>query len=127
MITDPSAVPLVSCIMLTRNRRAFVPQAIRYFQRQDYTNKELVILNDGSERWAGLVPDDPHIRYIRLSGRRALGGKRNECVLASDGDLLMQWDDDDWMAQHPFSYRTEAFLPEDAEVCGIQRMLFYDQ
>ena len=39
-----------------------------------------------------------------------IGGRRNECVLASDGDLLMQWDDDDWMAQHRISYQTEAFL-----------------
>ena len=95
MITDPSVLPLVSCIMLTRNRRAFVPKAIRYFQRQDYPNKELVIIDDGSERLADLVHDDPHIRYIRLSGRRALGGKRGQGVLGNDGDLTMRWDDDD--------------------------------
>ena len=32
---NPEANPLVSCIMLTRNRRAYVGQAIEYFLRQD--------------------------------------------------------------------------------------------
>jgi glycosyltransferase involved in cell wall biosynthesis len=58
---------------------------------------------------------------------RTLGDKRNECVEASRGDLIMHWDDDDWMAPHRISYQTQALLHEDAEVCGIQRMLFYDQ
>jgi hypothetical protein len=35
--------PLVSCIMPTYNRRAFVSQAIAYFLRQDYDKKELTI------------------------------------------------------------------------------------
>jgi glycosyltransferase involved in cell wall biosynthesis len=38
---------LVSCIMPTFNRRAFVPQAIRYFLRQDFEHKELIIVDDG--------------------------------------------------------------------------------
>ena len=36
---------LVSCIMPTYNRRQFVSQAIKYFLRQDYARKELIILN----------------------------------------------------------------------------------
>ena len=36
-----NAAPLVSCIMPTRNRREFVPRAIRQFQRQDWPNAEL--------------------------------------------------------------------------------------
>ncbi|MBT8368757.1 MAG: glycosyltransferase, partial [Deltaproteobacteria bacterium] len=34
---------------------------------------------------------------------------------------------DDWMAPHRISYQTEALLRQGAEVCGIQRMLFYEQ
>jgi len=32
--------------MPTADRRAFVPQAIRYFLRQDYGNRELIVLDD---------------------------------------------------------------------------------
>lgn len=69
--------------MPTANRRAFVPLAIRYFQRQDYAEKELVILDDGEDAIGDLIPDDPRVRYIRLNGKRTLGAKRNECVEAS--------------------------------------------
>lgn len=117
--------PLVSCVMPTADRRVFVPQAIRYFQAQDYKNKELVIVDDGNESAADLVPADPTIRYIRLTGRRPLGSKRNECVEACRGDLIMHWDDDDWMAPHRITYQVEALLKENAEVCGLDRMLFY--
>lgn len=121
-----STQPLVSCIMPTADRRSFVPQAIRYFQGQDYPQKELVILDDGAESVADLVPDDPQVRYLRLGGRRTLGAKRNECVQAGRGDLIMHWDDDDWMAPHRISYQVDALLREGAEVCGLRRMLFYE-
>ena len=40
--------PLVSCIMPTYNRRHFAGKAIEYFLRQDYPNKQLVIVDDGT-------------------------------------------------------------------------------
>ena len=44
-------LPLVSCIMpTTGQRRHFLPQAIKYFQRQTYPNLELVIVCDGEDR-----------------------------------------------------------------------------
>jgi len=38
--------PLISCIMPTRDRRAFALQAVRYFLRQDYPQVELIIVDD---------------------------------------------------------------------------------
>ena len=57
---------MVSCIMPTFNRREFVAQAIQYFLAQDYPCKELVIVDDGTESVADLVPNDPRVRYLRL-------------------------------------------------------------
>lgn len=122
-----SSKPLVSCVMpTTARRRIFVPQAIRYFQRQDYANKELLIVDDGRESMADLVPDDPQVRYIRLEGKRTLGSKRNLCVEAARGDLIMHWDDDDWASPTRISYQTESLLNANAEICGIRRMIFYE-
>src|SRR4030095_9083631 len=56
-------IPLVSCIMPTYNRRLFVPQAIQYFLRQDYPRKELVIVDDGSDPVADLLPPHQPLRY----------------------------------------------------------------
>jgi glycosyltransferase involved in cell wall biosynthesis len=49
--------------MPTANRRRFVPEAIRLFLAQDYEEKELVVLDDGEDAIADLIPDDPRIRY----------------------------------------------------------------
>ena len=118
-------LPLVSCIMPTANRRRFVPDAIRLFQRQDYANKELVILDDGADSVEDLVPNDPQIRYIRQTGKRTLGTKRNECVQAAHGDLILHWDDDDWYAPHRIQVQVEA-LQGGYDVCGTNTLLFLD-
>jgi glycosyltransferase involved in cell wall biosynthesis len=119
-------LPLVSCIMPTAGRRPFVPHAIRYFLNQDYPNKELVIVDDGRERIADLVPDDPQVQYFTLDGRRNLGAKRNICVEHSRGDLILHWDDDDWSAPGRIRCQVEALLGAGAEVCGLRQMLFYE-
>jgi len=67
------ALSLVSCIMPTYNRRAFVPQAIYYFLRQDYPNKELIIVDDGTDEVGDLIPGDERIRYIGSPCDKALG------------------------------------------------------
>jgi hypothetical protein len=118
--------PLVTCIMPTSDRRAFVPDAIRYFLRQDYQWKELLIVDDGSDNIRDLVPADARIRYIRLSQKMTLGEKRNYCVRESRGDLIMHWDDDDWMAPHRISYQVKELVRHNAEVCGLREMLFYE-
>ena len=119
-------LPLVSCIMPTANRRRFVPHAIAYFLRQDYPRKELVILDDGEASVADLMPDDPQVRYFRLSGKRTVGAKRNECVEAARGDLILHWDDDDWMAPHRLRVQVDHLLAANAEICGLRQMLHYD-
>jgi glycosyltransferase involved in cell wall biosynthesis len=110
----------------TSDRLPFVQQSIKYFLRQDYPNKELVVVEDGSEAMTGLVPDDPQVRYVHLPGTRTLGAKRNRCVETARGDLIMHWDDDDWMAPHRIRYQVEALLRKRAQVCGLRRMLFYN-
>jgi glycosyltransferase involved in cell wall biosynthesis len=126
-VSSIGSQPLVSCVMpTTSDRRRFVQQSIKYFQRQTYANKELLIVDDGSEPMASVAPDDPQVRYIHLPGSRTLGAKRNLCVKAARGDLIMHWDDDDWMAPHRIHYQVESLLRKGAEVCGLRQMLFYN-
>jgi glycosyltransferase involved in cell wall biosynthesis len=116
----------VSCLLPTYNRRTFVPRAIEYFLRQDYPHKELLILDNGSDPVADLVPVDERIRYVRLEKRLSLGAKRNLAVEQARGNLLMHWDDDDWYAPRRIRYQVEALQAAGAEVCGLRQMLFHD-
>jgi glycosyltransferase involved in cell wall biosynthesis len=116
---------LVSCIMPTRNRRHLVAQAIAYFLRQDYPRKELVIVDDGDDGIADLVPSDARVRYLRLEGRTPLGTKRNLACQASQGELIAHWDDDDWMAADRLSVQVATLRATDAVLTGAQDLLYY--
>ena len=52
---------LVSCVMPTHNRRDFILTAIDCFLNQTYPEKELVIVDDGSDRVKDIIPADPRI------------------------------------------------------------------
>jgi glycosyltransferase involved in cell wall biosynthesis len=118
---------LISCIMPTHDRRTFVPRAIDCFLHQDYPNRELVIVDDGHDRVADLVPADPRIRYLPLDQRLTIGAKRNLAIEHASGTLIAHWDDDDWHAPRRLSYQVDALMREQGDICGIQRMLFYEQ
>ncbi|MDQ1613880.1 MAG: hypothetical protein QOG00_3811 [Pyrinomonadaceae bacterium] len=118
--------PFISCIMPTADRRAFVAQAIRYFLRQDYEHKELIILDDGRDAVGDLVPADECVRYVRLDEKLPVGAKRNLACEQARGQLIAHWDDDDWHAPHRLRYQVESMLRAGAELCGISTLLFYD-
>ena len=122
-----SREPLVSCIMPTANRRAFVPQAIHYFLQQDYPRRELIILDDGSEELADLVPTDSRIRYQRMDRRYTMGAKHNMACALARGDVVLHWDDDDWMANWRISYQLESLLAHPANtISGLAQLFFFD-
>lgn len=118
--------PLVSCIMPTRDRRRFVPLAIRYFLRQNYSRRELIIVDDGDDDVKDLVPQDPRVRYIRLDGRITIGAKRNLACEAAAGDVIIHWDDDDWMAPGRISYQVARLINNRADLCGLNKTIYYD-
>jgi len=125
-VTSEPALPLVTCIMPTSDRRAFVPQAVKYFLRQDYPNLELLVVDDGDDPVADCVPEDPRIRYVRVRGKMTIGAKRNFACEHARGELIAHWDDDDWYAPRRISEQVGALLGSDAQICGTSVLLFYD-
>ena len=121
-----SATPLVSCVMPTFDRRSFVPQAVRYFLRQDYPARELVIVDDGQEPVGDLLPSDPRIVYHRLESRMILGAKRNLACDLARGSIIVHWDDDDWASAGRVSAQVTALTSSGADVCGMASLLYYD-
>jgi glycosyltransferase involved in cell wall biosynthesis len=112
--------------MPTFNRRAHVPAAIQQFLSQDYPERELLVIDDGSDSVEDLIPDDDRVRYIRLRDRLTIGAKRNlGCELAS-GEILAHWDDDDWVASWRLRYEVDALLDSDADIVGLSTLLYYD-
>ncbi len=116
--------PLVSCLMPTADRPHFVRRALEYFRRQTWDRCELVVVDEGEQPIAELLPDDPRIVYVRSRTGATLGDQRNLACERARGDLLIHWDDDDWHAPWRVAYQIERLCQHEAELTGIDR-LFY--
>jgi glycosyltransferase involved in cell wall biosynthesis len=128
LLANPALLPapLVSCVMPTYNRRRFVPQAIDLFLRQDYPNRELIILDDGEDAVEDLLPNDERVRYIRPAERLTIGQKHNLGCQAARGTIIAHWDDDVWSAGWRLSYQVAALIEQAADLCGLDNWLKYD-
>jgi GT2 family glycosyltransferase len=120
------ARPLVSCVMPTRGRREFVSQSVLYFNRQDYPERELLILDDGGGDLSRELPDDPRIRYFRLRPGMSIGTKRNHGCQMARGSVIACWDDDDWYAPERLSVQMKPLLSGEAEMCALPVRVFFD-
>lgn len=109
--------------MPTKDRLRFLPRAIRCFQAQTHSNRELLVLDDGAEGAEALIPDDSRIRYVRCGRAASLGAKRNLACELARGEYIAHWDDDDW--SHPS--RLAQQIAGGPTVTGYRRMLFWDE
>jgi glycosyltransferase involved in cell wall biosynthesis len=124
---SPSALPLVSCIMPTFDRRAFVPAAVRGFLGQDYPNLELIVVDDGTDPIADLLPSDPRIVYVRLTERKSVGVKRNLACERARGEYIAHWDDDDWYPSSRVRVQIDALRQRGGDVCGSSLVYYLDR
>jgi glycosyltransferase involved in cell wall biosynthesis len=99
--------PSVSCLIPTYNRREFVPRAIDCFLNQDYANRELIVIDDGTDPIEDVLLHDPRLRWVRLESRQTIGAKRNAGADAAAGQLLANSDEDDRCAPWRLSYQVE--------------------
>lgn len=120
------ARPLISCVMPTRGRREFVSQSVLYFNRQDYPERELLILDDGGRDLSRELPDDPRIRYFRLRPGMSIGTKRNHGCQMARGSVIACWDDDDWYGPERLSVQMKPLLSGEAEMCALPVRVFFD-
>jgi len=106
---------LVSCVMPTKNRRMFISQSIKYFQNQDYPNKELIIYDTGTDRVKDLIPNSTEIHYFSSDSELILGEVRNAAIDLSMGDVILTWDDDDWSAENRISKQIKPIIKNEAD------------
>jgi glycosyltransferase involved in cell wall biosynthesis len=107
-------------VLTTRDRPHLLPIALACFNHQTYRNRELIIVDDGSE-----FPVDPvamdrshaMVTIIRVNPGTPLGVKLNHGVEAARGRLCMKMDDDDWYAPAYLETSVAALLESQRQVC----------
>ena len=118
-LTDP---PLITCAMPTRGRPRFVAQSVEYFRRQDYPNRELVIVYEHEADLPGGVSG--RTSAPSAPPRPALAPSVKLAVRAARGRIVAHWDDDDWYAPQRLSRQAAPILEGMADITGLNDMLF---
>ena len=103
--------PRVTVLLPTRDRPTLLAVALRCYAEQDYPNRELLVLDDGADH-----PVDPAAvaavggRLIQFDSSMLLGAKLQAGATAASGDLLVKWDDDDYLGPRFLSAHVAPFL-----------------
>jgi glycosyltransferase involved in cell wall biosynthesis len=97
----------ITCLMPTYKRPPkslhLINEAVESFHRQDYPNKELIIVNDHPSHT--LIYNHKDVLVVNLPRRcKTLGEKINFTASLAQGDILCRWDDDDICLPWRLSY-----------------------
>ncbi|GAA3541887.1 hypothetical protein AFL01nite_25520 [Aeromicrobium flavum] len=93
------APPLVSVVISTHNRAAYLGYAIRSVLAQSMPDLELIVVDDGSTDDTRAVVegfDDPRVRYVHQQ-QSGIAAARNHATSIARGKYIAVMDDDDLM------------------------------
>lgn len=113
------ALPKISVITITRDRRVFIPLAKFCILSQSYPEDKLewVIVDDGKDQIKDLVSDLPNVKYVLSDEVLTIGEKRNLGVEKASHDILVMLDDDDVYPNNSVLTRVAHLLAEPARQC----------
>jgi glycosyltransferase involved in cell wall biosynthesis len=117
--------PRVSVVITTYNQEPYIGPAIRSALSQTFTDREIVVVDDGSTDGTGAVVASfgDQVRYIRQSNH-GVAGSRNTGVREARGELIAFLDGDDLWDREKLDIQVAAMDQESGSglsaVDGVQ-------
>ncbi len=119
--------PLVTVLMPVHNGGEHLPAALASVFAQDFSDFELLVVDDGSTDHTAVVLAgcaDPRLRVLRLE-RTGLVGALNRGLDDARGELIARLDADDEMLPGRLARQVERFRRDPGLVaCGTDYLLF---
>ncbi|MGA2631545.1 MAG: glycosyltransferase [Terriglobia bacterium] len=120
---------MVSVIIPTRNRLAFLKEAMASVSAQDYPNRETIVVDDASEdgTWEWLSSlQDPRVRIFRLPHHAERSAARNLGLSNAQGEFVLFLDDDDLLAPGALSYLLKGARREPQALAVVGARISFD-
>ena len=123
---DSDGVPLVPCLMVTRDRPRLAARAVECFLAQSYPNRELVVIDGGEsdqlQQGIEAISYPPIKPHRERQAGRSMGELRNLAVEKASGRYLCIWDDDDLYDPDRLSVQMSAITALGADACFLARL-----
>jgi glycosyltransferase involved in cell wall biosynthesis len=117
-------LPLISCKTITYGRVGMLEEALHSFLQQDYSNKEMVIVNDYPLQ--KLKFEHPNVRIFNMDETfETIGDKENFATKQCKGDIICQWDDDDVALPNHLNNVHKYFIP-NTSVLHWKKGVYYN-
>lgn len=114
-----ASTPLVSVVIPAYNCGAYVAAAIRSVLEQDYANKEVIVINDGSTDDTGVVLQQFGAQILVIDQANAgVAAARNAGMKAARGDLIALLDADDVWLPGKLTRQVQ-YLQAHSEICAV--------
>ena len=94
-LTSLPSLPRISVCICTRNGSRTIGRCLEGARGLDYSNYEIVVVDDGSTDATAEIARSHGVRVISTPGQ-GLSAARNTAMEASDGEILAYLDDDAW-------------------------------
>ena len=114
--------PLVSIIISTYNREKIITQTIMSAKDQTYSNKEIIVVDDGStDNTKDVISKIPKINYIYQENAER-GAARNRGIQNSKGDFIVILDSDDLLEPTMIENCIRPFLDLPSHSCNKKKL-----
>ena len=126
-LTIKDESPLVSALMVTRGEISFVKRAIKLFENQSWSNKELIIIsvNKNEEIISAIEESKCKIVFHLVPDGLTLGELRNISISHANGDFLIMWDDDDLYHKDRILTMMNVLRESNADLAFLSKLQLY--
>lgn len=109
--------PKVSIVIPCYNDERYIEKAVKAALGQTYENKELIVIDDGSDRSTRMILEklEPNIDKLILQENMGVVKARNNAINRAEGEYILTWDADDFF-EAGFLEKAVMILEEDERV-----------